>query len=132
MGEAWKPREDSPEEENQITEAFLFATVFQFLSRRIDLMEKYEAAQREYIDAPERRAADLEKELPKLKSNLVRYDQAPQVSRRTQGRGGGQKIRTPGSSWRGGKEGDPLAESAHVGRIDCHGRRQKRIGSQGS
>jgi hypothetical protein len=34
---------------------------FQMLSRRLDLMDKYEAALREYVEALERQVADLEK-----------------------------------------------------------------------
>jgi len=58
----WGKLSQMPPNENRETASTVwFVQFLQILSRRIDLMEKYEAALREYAQSLERQIADLEK-----------------------------------------------------------------------
>ena len=55
-----------------VASAIGFVSFLQLLSRRIDLMEKYEAAQRNYIKALEDKLRNLEKSAPKYNLGIDR------------------------------------------------------------
>jgi len=64
--------EPMDEESRNVAAGVLFLMFFQNIARRIDLMEKYEAAQRDYAKALEARVKALEKENARYQPRLER------------------------------------------------------------
>ncbi len=62
----------APEGTDETTRGVLFVLMLEIIGRRIILMEKYEAALRNYNMALEKRVKDLEKKAPKNDLDLKR------------------------------------------------------------